>query len=59
LGRAASNLVTVKQGLTSQITSDFLAIDIRAAIHALSEITGQVTSDDLLAVIFGKFCIGK
>ena len=59
LGRAASNLVTVKQGLTSQITSDFLAIDIRAAIYALSEITGQVTSDDLLAVIFGKFCIGK
>ena len=32
---------------------------IRAALHYLGEITGEVTSEDLLANIFGKFCIGK
>jgi tRNA modification GTPase len=40
-------------------TGDFLAMDIRQALHYLGEITGTITSDDLLANIFGKFCIGK
>jgi tRNA modification GTPase len=41
------------------ITSDFLSIDIKQALHYLGEITGAVTTDDLLENIFSKFCIGK
>jgi hypothetical protein len=40
-------------------TGDFLAMDIRQALYHLGEITGQITTDDLLANIFSKFCIGK
>jgi len=41
------------------ITSDFLSTDIKQALHYLGEITGAVTTDDLLENIFSKFCIGK
>jgi tRNA modification GTPase len=41
------------------VTSDFLAMDIKQALHYLGEITGVVTTDDLLENIFSKFCIGK
>jgi tRNA modification GTPase len=38
---------------------DLLAEELRLAHNALSEITGQFTSDDLLGEIFSRFCIGK
>jgi tRNA modification GTPase len=41
------------------ITGDFLAMDIRQSLHYLGEITGNITTDDLLDNIFSKFCIGK
>ena len=49
----------VLQGMDGGVTGDFLAMDIRQALHFLGEITGEITTDDLLANIFGKFCIGK
>src|SRR5882762_9181888 len=49
----------VLQGMDRGVTGDFLAMDIRQALHFLGEITGEITTDDLLANIFGKFCIGK
>ncbi|MBS1507256.1 MAG: tRNA uridine-5-carboxymethylaminomethyl(34) synthesis GTPase MnmE [Bacteroidetes bacterium] len=49
----------VLSGMDGGITGDFLAMDIRQALHYLGEITGEVTTDDLLANIFSKFCIGK
>jgi tRNA modification GTPase len=49
----------VLAGMANGITGDFLAMDIRQALHFLGEITGQITTDDLLANIFSKFCIGK
>ncbi|MFQ3214568.1 MAG: tRNA modification GTPase [Marivirga sp.] len=52
-------LQAVLNGLGSDVTGDFLAMDIRQALHYLGEITGEITTDDLLANIFGKFCIGK
>jgi len=49
----------VMNGINNNITGDFLALDIRTALHHLGEITGEITTDDLLANIFSKFCIGK
>ncbi len=52
-------LKDVLNGLGINVTGDFLAMDIRQALHYLGEITGEITTDDLLANIFSKFCIGK
>ncbi|MGN5953716.1 tRNA uridine-5-carboxymethylaminomethyl(34) synthesis GTPase MnmE [Sphingobacterium lactis] len=52
-------LEKVLYGIDNPITSDFLAMDIRQALQYLGEITGTVTTDDLLENIFSKFCIGK
>ncbi len=49
----------VLKGISDNITHDFLAADIRQSLHALGEITGEITNDDLLNNIFSKFCIGK
>jgi tRNA modification GTPase len=53
------SLEDVLRGLDNSITHDFLAQDIRHALHHLGEITGEITTDDLLGNIFSKFCIGK
>lgn len=53
------SLDRVLAGMANGITGDFLAMDIRQALHHLGEITGTITTDDLLANIFSKFCIGK
>ena len=49
----------VLSALDEELTGDFLALDIRNALHYLGEITGEITTDDLLGNIFSKFCIGK
>ena len=49
----------VAKGLTSNVSSDLLAQDIREVLHYLGEITGEVTTDEILGNIFSKFCIGK
>ncbi len=53
-------LLKVKEGLNNGISGDLLALDIRQALQALGEITGEILHDrDILGTIFGKFCIGK
>jgi len=47
------------KGLKDNIPTDLIATDIRSALHHLGEITGEVTNEDILGNIFGKFCIGK
>jgi tRNA modification GTPase len=49
----------VLAGIANGISNDLLALDIRQALHHLGEITGEITTDDLLENIFSKFCIGK
>lgn len=49
----------VLDGMDKKVTGDFLAMDVRNALHHLGLITGQITTEDLLGNIFGKFCIGK
>ena len=53
------SLNRVLHGMSTNITGDFLAMDIRQSLHYLGEITGTITTDDLLENIFSKFCIGK
>jgi tRNA modification GTPase len=59
LQKTEESLLRVLNGIDCQVTSDFLATDIKQALHYLGEITGVVTTDDLLENIFSKFCIGK
>ena len=59
LVKTRQSLLDVISGLDNQITNDFLAMDIRRSLHFLGEITGEITTDDLLENIFSKFCIGK
>ena len=49
----------VLMALKTGLTGDLIAQDLRYALHHLGEITGQISNDDLLKNIFGKFCIGK
>ncbi|MBO7492635.1 MAG: tRNA uridine-5-carboxymethylaminomethyl(34) synthesis GTPase MnmE [Bacteroidales bacterium] len=46
-------------GLKRQLPTDLVAEDVRMALHDLGELTGTISSDDILNNIFGKFCIGK
>ena len=50
---------SIINGMGNNISGDFLSINIRQALFHLGSITGEVTTDDLLGNIFGKFCIGK
>ncbi len=60
LKSAGEALERVSNGLDTNITGDFLAMDIRQALHYLGEITGTIEIDrDILGTIFSQFCIGK
>lgn len=59
LQNTLDSLERVLYGIDNPVTSDFLSMDIKQALHYLGEITGTVTTDDLLENIFSKFCIGK
>jgi tRNA modification GTPase len=52
-------LTDTLKGLHSGVSADFVAMDIRRALRYMGEITGDISSDDLLEHIFSKFCIGK
>ncbi len=59
LNKAFTALNEVQKGMDQNISSDLMAIDIRQALFHLGEITGEITTDDLLGNIFTNFCIGK
>ncbi|WP_226811251.1 tRNA uridine-5-carboxymethylaminomethyl(34) synthesis GTPase MnmE [Candidatus Steffania adelgidicola] len=56
---AATHLLQGKKEWISTSQGEFLAEELRLAQQALSEITGEFSSDDLLSKIFSSFCIGK
>lgn len=59
LKNAHESILRVLKGLDSGITGDFLSQDIRECLHYLGEITGEITTDEVLGHIFKNFCIGK
>jgi tRNA modification GTPase len=59
LNNAYTSIKEVQKGIENNISTDLFAIDIRQALFHLGEITGEVTTEDLLGNIFANFCIGK
>ncbi len=60
LSQLHTHLQSITDGLSNQyVSSDLLAIDIRHALHHIGELTGTISTDDLLDNIFNNFCIGK
>lgn len=59
LEKALKAIQRINEGLDLNISGDFLSQDIRECMHYLGEITGQISTDEILGNIFGKFCIGK
>lgn len=57
--KALEEVQKVKHGLEIGLSGDLMAIDIRQALFHFGEITGEITTDDLLGNIFANFCIGK
>lgn len=59
LTRALESIRRVKDGLSMQLSGDLVSQDLRECIYHLSDIVGEVTTDDVLGNIFRNFCIGK
>lgn len=56
---ASDSIARAIDGLSMGLSGDFIAQDIRETLHHLGEITGTITSQDILTTIFSRFCIGK
>lgn len=59
LKRIARSVTDIRNALVSGISSELVVQDIKFALEAMGEITGEVTNDEILGTIFSKFCIGK
>jgi tRNA modification GTPase len=49
----------VEEGLEENVSPDLLAIDLQSALSYLGDIVGETTTEDVLDMIFERFCIGK
>ena len=59
LRQTAASLDAARSALEQGIPSDLVAQDLRSALHSLGTITGEVTTDEVLGMVFSRFCIGK
>jgi tRNA modification GTPase len=59
LTHAQAAILRVIEGLSTNLSGDFLSQDIRECMHYLGEIVGHITNDEILHNIFASFCIGK
>ena len=59
LQKSEESLHIILDGFENGIPTDLIAIDVRSCLYHLGSITGQISNDELLGNIFGKFCIGK
>ena len=59
LRNARTAIERVNEGLESGLSGEFISQDIRECLHYLGEITGEITTDEVLGNIFKNFCVGK
>ena len=59
LRRAREATVRTINALRNDLTLELVALDLRIAVHAVGEVVGKTTTEDLLDSIFSQFCIGK
>ena len=59
LDRTAVAVASARQGISNSRAPELIAVDLRIALQALGEITGETTAEDILERIFASFCIGK
>ncbi|NOX48578.1 MAG: tRNA uridine-5-carboxymethylaminomethyl(34) synthesis GTPase MnmE [Chlorobi bacterium] len=59
LSKSLEAVEAIEKAFEENLPSDLVAIDIKQALHYLGEITGQVTTDEILGNIFSRFCVGK
>ncbi len=59
LEKAERYLAAAGLSIRKNYTADLIAVDLRAALSAIGEVTGEVTNEEILQDIFSKFCIGK
>ena len=59
LSKTQEALIRAKKSLQQEAGFEFVSLDMRAAINDLAEITGEISTDDLLNNLFSNFCIGK
>ncbi len=59
LQRALSAIERVQAGLAAEVSGEFLSMDLQDCLQHLGEITGRITSQEVLNNIFSRFCIGK
>ena len=57
--KGAKNLGLALDSLAKGMTNEFIAFDVRESLSALGEITGEISSEEILNSIFSEFCIGK
>lgn len=53
------SIENIERGFANDIPTDLVAIDVREALNNLGMITGEIATDEILNMVFGKFCIGK
>ncbi|HBJ77218.1 MAG TPA: tRNA uridine-5-carboxymethylaminomethyl(34) synthesis GTPase MnmE, partial [Porphyromonadaceae bacterium] len=59
LHSALGSILRVEEGLGNHLSGELVSIDLRECLHYLGEVSGEITSEDVLHNIFSKFCIGK
>lgn len=59
LEQASTAIVKAEETLSNKLSREFIAVELKEAVERLGEITGAVTTEDILDRIFSRFCIGK
>jgi len=59
LQSARASIICVRDDLNNGLSPDLVTVDIHTALYHLGEITGEITTDEVLGAVFSRFCVGK